>query len=263
MSVMNWKNAAQVALATVALMAGSHHAGAGITNLVTNGNFELNGGLGQIGYNTTLSGWTLGSTIDGSLYAYDFIANGNADSTGFPSVNGTIKLYGPSNGVNNGFSGSPDGGNFLGVDPSYATAPLSQQINGLIVGNQYTLSFQWAAGQYQAFNGATQQSWQVSLGSDTRSTGVNNVVNHGFSGWSTENFVFTASSTSETLKFLAQGGPQATGPITLLDGVSLTANTAAVPEPGTLVMAGLLSMGGGLVAVRRAKAKSKNANIVA
>ena len=49
-------------------------------------------------------------------------------------------------------------------------------------------------------------------------------------------------------------------PLTLQGG-TITVTAAAVPEPGTMAMAGLLSLGGGLVALRRAKTKAA-ANVV-
>ena len=60
------------------------------------------------------------------------------------------------------------------------------------------------------------------------------------------------------LSFLAIGSGATA--MALLDGVVLSEYSppAAVPEPGTMVMAGLLSLGGGIVAVRRGRAKSKN-----
>jgi X-X-X-Leu-X-X-Gly heptad repeat protein len=56
-------------------------------NLVQNGSFEINGGVGELaGGITTLANWTVGATVDGAPYPFDFVIDKNADSTGFPSV---------------------------------------------------------------------------------------------------------------------------------------------------------------------------------
>ena len=82
--------------------------------------------------------------------------------------------------------------------------------------------------------------WQVSLGAETFTTPVANYAAHGFTGWMTQTFSFTATSTSETLSFLAQGAPDGLPPTALLTGVSLS-----VPEPASwsLVMLGVAGLG--------------------
>ena len=258
---MNIKSLRKAALAAVAMLASMPCAQAGVTNLLTNGSFENNGGVGQIGNNTTLAAWSAASG------AFINIANGNADSSGFPTSYGTMYFYGPGNGVSNGFTGSPDGGSFVASDPGFDPGALSQTVSGLTPGTDYTLSFQWAQAEAyvsQAHRGSTTSGWQVTLGGETTSTAVSTLPSWGFANWTTENFTFTASSASETLSFLPIGSGGTA--MALLDGVVLSEYSppAAVPEPGTMVMAGLLSLGGGIVAVRRGRAKSKNdATVVA
>ena len=55
------------------------------------------------------------------------------------------------------------------------------------------------------------------------------IPEHGFSGWMSETFTFTPTSTNEVLSFLAKGNPTNVPPIVLLDSVSAT----PIPEPGT------------------------------
>ena len=72
-----------------------------------------------------------------------------------------------------------------------------------------------------------------------------NVPNEGLVGWMEQTMIFTASATSETLAFLAVGGPTGDPPMALLDGVSLV----KVPEPASIA---ILSFGiAGLAFSRR------------
>lgn len=220
-------------------------------NLVTNGDFELNGGTGQLGYGVSFAtGWASGAVLDGASSAFNFVLDANADSAGFRSIFSppNIKVWGPANGVANGFTGSPNGGYFLGGDAAYAMAPVFQTINGLSPGQSYTLSFEWGQSQFTDVTGPTTSGWQVTFGGETASTGAPDLPSQGFAGWKTFTHTFTATSTTQTLSFLAFGGPVGLPPFALLDGVSLTEVTP-VPEPASLALmaAGLA----GVVAARR------------
>jgi hypothetical protein len=112
---------------------------------------------------------------------------------------------------------------------------ISQTINGLTPGDQYTVSFWWGGAQQSGFTGATTEQWQVSLGSQTQSTVILHNANHGFTGWQQQSFTYTPTSASELLSFLALGTPTGVPPFSVLDGVTLN---AATPEPGTLALLG-------------------------
>lgn len=233
-------------------------------NLVKNGDFEQNGGVGQIsGGVSYATDWTSGTPTD-ATYAFNFVLDSNADSSGFPSVNtpnvgSNIYLWGPNTpagkggSVANGFTGSPTGGYFMGMDGGYATAPISQDISGLTIGTQYQLDFDWAASQFTDAIGATTQSIKVGFGSDQAQTTPFSLPSQGFSGWMHFTTIFTAKDTTETLSFLAVGSP-ALPPFTLLDGVSLTAHNSQVPEPSTFALMGLGVIGVAVRAIRRRKA---------
>lgn len=214
-----------VLLAGLALtLAASAHA----ANLVTNGSFEsLTSGTGQLGYNTNATDWTTNG--------YNFVFGpGEADNSGVTGQYGNLQLWGPNNGSANGLPAtSPDGGNFVAADGAYGVAPISQTINGLTAGHNYTVSFWWAGAQQFGFTGATTENWTVSLGGQSFTTATVNNVNHGFTGWQKQSFTYTATSSSEVLSFLAYGTPSGVPPFSVLDGVSLN---AATPEPGSLIL---------------------------
>jgi hypothetical protein len=227
------------------------------TNLVTNGNFQTSTGGGQLGYNTTATGW--------STSGYNFLfTSGSADTTGVTGSAGNLKLYGPGDGYANGLpASSPDGGNYVGADGAFQVGAITQTISGLTALHTYAVSFYWAAAQQSGFGcvsnpanpgGCTTDQWQVSLGGQTLSTPVasTGVAQGGFSGWMYQTLVFTATSSSEVLSFLAVGTPSGEPPFALLDGVTLT----ATPEPGTfMLMAGTILLGLGRLTGKKYKRK--------
>jgi hypothetical protein len=228
------------------------------TNLVNNGSFEqLSGGTGQIGYNgTSLTGWTNGHDGSGNL-GYNFVySSGSADTTGVNGDSGNVKLWGPGDGVNNGLPAtSPDGGNYIAADGAYQVAPISQTINGLTSGAQYTVSFWYAGAQQSGFTGPTTEQWLVNLGGQQLSTPVLSDPNQGFTGWQLATLTFTATSSSEVLSFLAAGTPNGEPPFSLLDGVSMS-QVVATPEPGSIatLLTGLVAFG--VIARRRRMARA-------
>ena len=144
--------------------------------------------------------------------AFNFIVDATADSVGFQSVNTpsahtNIFMWGP--------------------------------------GKQYAISFEWAQGQFTDQYGPTTTGRDVSFGSETLSTGAAALPGQGFSGWKNFAGTFTASTASQTLPFLAIGGPYGLPLFVLLDGVKPT-EVPAVPEPGTPA---LMLAGFGLVGV--------------
>lgn len=232
----NFKRLALISAASLAALCTPAFAG---PNLVSNGDFTLNTGNGEVSVNTTVTDWS----VPGAPGAkYTFVWNAGvgpsgttADTTGAVGTFGVVKLWGPGTGSLNGLTLSPNGGAFVGADGAFQDSPIQQTLSSLVTGKEYTVSFDWAAAQQSGFSGLTSSGWNVSVGGvQDFSTGNLGIGNHGFSGWQTSFFNFVASGPSETLSFLSTGtGGAAEPPFSLLDSVSVS---ATVPEPSTWAM---------------------------
>jgi len=235
-------------LAVSALSVSSFASAAKAVNFV-NGNFESTTGTvpGELGYNgVSVTGW---DPVVGLNAVY---TPGSADTTGaVTQYPGTIQLYGPGNGYNNGLPAtSPVGGKYIALDGTSAAgigagpASISQTVSDLTVGQEYDVSFWWAAGQQFGFTGDTTDQFIVSFGGQTQSTDIVTVPSTGFHPWEQKTFKFTATDTTQVLKFLANGTPDGIPPFALLDGVTVTATT--VPE-APVYIGGLVALGLGSV----------------
>lgn len=249
----------------------------------TNGQGALYTGTGSIAGTTAATGWSACSTTacnsaDGN-YPFLFIATpgiadgaGTSGTTGFydpwddsggagsqtslanvavrdlwGAGNGGVGQNGSTSTAFNGYgpTGTSDTHNFLIADGDYHATAIQQTLTNLVVGDHYSLSFAWAAGQWINFSGATTETWNVTFGAQTQSTATYSLNSHSFSGWMTTTMNFTASATTQTLSFLASGGPSGEPPILLLDQVALY----DTPEPGTLAV--MLAGIAGIAAARR------------
>lgn len=243
----------------------------GLTNLVVDGDFETTtNGSGEIvpghtgsGYTqaqtATGAGWSDAATNANAGYPFLFIAAaGTATTTGFPDPwdNGVRHLWGAANGGANTWDGtSVDGGNFLIADGDYHATPITQLLAGLHAGDTYTLSFDWAAGQWYGNTGATTEKFIFGVGDKTSVTNTYQLPSTGFSGWMHQTFTFNYDGSSSLLSFLAAGTPVGEPPMLLLDGVALY----DVPEPAawTILLAGLTALA--FAASRRPMQASKRA----
>src|ERR1700722_18580603 len=107
--------------------------------LITNGSFESNTGNGQLGFNTSVTGWSVPAPNGSYTFLY---GAGTADTVGADGEYGNVGLWGPNNGSNNGLPAtSPDGGYYLANDGDFQQGAISQTVSGLTVGANYTISF--------------------------------------------------------------------------------------------------------------------------
>lgn len=259
-----------------AASAGLAHAGA--VNFIQNGNFA------------STSPTTTVSTQFGTSYsAGNFITNwtgNNGYEIWYPSATAatTEDAIGQWTGTHKEYLWSamapPSGTTFVGLDgdnTNGVASSISQMLTGLTVGENYTVSFNWAGAQMASRTGPTTDMLAVSLSSGMM-TNLNynygsaiNPVNggmgcgwngswqvtcalsnasEGFTGWKWDSMTFTASSSSEWLNFLSVGSPSSLPPMALLTNVSLV----QAPEPGALALlgGGLLALGFALIQRRRA-----------
>jgi hypothetical protein len=209
-------------------------------DLITNGYFDQSTFKNSSQFGTGYGGQGVTGWTGGGGYQLYFIA-------GTATTNSAASQY--DTGYNNGseklwsMAASPTGGsgNFIALDgdPSVGGGgSISQTMTGLTIGTDYTVTFDWATGQLQSRSGATTDKVQVTLGNESFTTAVVSDASQSSTPWLQQSFTYEATSTTETLSFLAQGTPSGLPPMVALDGVSMV----GVPEPASFAL-----MGAGLV----------------
>ena len=260
-----------------AASAGLAHAGA--VNFIQNGNFA-----------STSPTKTVSTQFGTSYSAGNFITNwtgNNGYEIWYPSATAatTEDAVGQYTYTHQEYLWSatapPSGGpSFVGLDGDSSNgvaSSISQLVTGLTVGENYSVSFNWAGAQMASRTGATTDMLAVSLSSG-QMTNLNynygssidpynggkgcgwngswqvtcalSNASEGFTGWKSDTLTFTATSGSEWLNFLSVGTPSSLPPMALLTNVSLV----QAPEPGALALlgGGLLALGFALIQRRRA-----------
>jgi hypothetical protein len=247
-------------------------------DVIVNGNFTSNTATTSYNGNTigtsfsgaagssNITGWGVTSCLalcNQSLPSSDtftFLATtGNVGADGVyatePGLTAPIGFFA-------GPTGTPPSADAVTADAGISVGAIYQTVTGLTVGDTYLLTFSQATMQAddisnpQAFTAA----WQVYFGTGSAANAATSPTvtgtsmynpGGGSSSWVTDTIALTATAASETLAFFASdsaGQP----PFLLLDGVSLTDEGAAVPEPGSLA---LIAVGlGGLVFARHRRA---------
>ncbi|MBI2734789.1 MAG: PEP-CTERM sorting domain-containing protein [Aquabacterium sp.] len=195
-------------------------------NLVVNGSLT-----GPITNNGVPSGWTI---FEGTPDIMD--AGNNVGLVGQLRFGATP-------------TASADGGTWVGLGAygSYMER-FGQTLNGLQVGQQYTVS--WEAGNFGYTYGNISylgsNAISVLLDGTTIGSGTELALS---SSWANQSLTFTATASSQQLSFMLASPSQKA--YMSIDGISVRATTP-VPEPGTWV---LMALGlCGLVAVSRRRA---------
>jgi hypothetical protein len=203
-------------------------------NLITNGNFDTttythNNQFGTPYGGQGVTGWTGGGGYEIYFFA-GTASTKSADSQYDNGYNdGSEKFYTMPPSTTGGT------GNFVALDGDSAVGgggSISQTLTGLTVGTSYLLTFSWATGQLQSRSGATTDNIKVTLGNQSFTTQTIADASESSTPWLTQTFLYTASSSTETLTFLAQGTPSGLPPMVALDGISLV----AAPEPASLAV---------------------------
>jgi hypothetical protein len=238
-----------------------HMAAAGTygANLISDGTFDqsipfsANSQFGTGGY-ANLPGWTVTAANGSTPFDLWFIASTSTTVGAATQYGGTNQYLRADAGAD---SASAD---FVGLDGSAGQAQgvLAQSVSNLVIGTDYKLSFDWAAGQLATGSGAYQVALAFNLGTSalTSVTGAPTTTTFSgsatgaYSGWTTQTYIFRATSVNEILSFLSYG---TTGdpPFVLLDGVTLY----AMPEPSTLALFGAV-VGAALLMRRHKKLSS-------
>jgi hypothetical protein len=219
----------------------SASANAGLINLVENGSFEENFDQNNP-VNIALS-QNLGGPA--TLLDVDGIAGGEEwgiflNLPGWSTINaaGIEVQYSGVGGRN-----ASDGSRFLELDThptlngGFSNGGIFQDIAGLIIGQEYNLSFDFMG-----------RSTTANSNNLTVSFGSTSTLFAGFPqsfDWSAWNFKYTATSTTMRLQFKGEGAEDGKG--ALLDNVSLMA--VEVPEPSMFALM-LLGLGGLLLRKR-------------
>ncbi|MFT7518145.1 MAG: hypothetical protein ACI9MC_000272 [Kiritimatiellia bacterium] len=103
---------------------------------------------------------------------------------------------------------SANGGTFvnsLGIDNlSFQSEGVSQIVTGLIPGANYTISFEQSASYFSGFTADTHGYWEVSFGGQLQDSALVPIPTPGnTTPWQPQSMQFTATSTSELLRFAA------------------------------------------------------------
>jgi len=205
-------------------------------NMLVNGDFSQ----GHGGFNWV--GWTPGNDAPTGFIGISKLSEFNAMTQTYTTQPMTVPLNTPS-GV---YDPNWQVLGTLGFGQGPYTHTISQQVNGLVIGQAYTLSFIEAAGNFSNLSQPSTLSWTVNFGNQTQQSSVTTPAPLTATGWTNVSYTFIANSTSQLLSFAGTAvGNVAPQPALFLGNVSLTPFTPAVPEPSSwiLMSSGLLAIG--------------------
>lgn len=225
----------------VFVAAGGSLANAALLDAFENGGFE-GGSMDTNTHNSTVPpGWT---TTSGTPDTF----NGNtnfASYTWAPSSTGGQFLHG------------------IGLQPSWTESALQVGLDGLIIGQQYEISFEQSISR--SIWSETGGFWRIKFGDEIHDSDHMDIPDFGvFAGWVWQTMLFTATDTIQTLEVIARSDTNGLRTDIGIDSFFLgdpgtnpnnpNNPSSTVPEPASLVLVsvGLL----GLCAMRRRSEKS-------
>lgn len=222
---MEYQKAIKIILSALVL---TFSANANALNFITNGSFE------SPDLDTNPVGKNLGSGTGWEV---------------FDSIDGWYTPAGQGAGIEIQKSGivvqAKDGNQYVELDSHGANSNslMVQEIDGLTVGADYTLSFWYQPRTNNGFNDNGIDVYWGKIGFETLVLSIVNQLAQDYSDWVNYSLELTATDSTMNLGFYAAGNQNTLGG--LLDDVSL------VPEPATLVLFGFGLLG--IVATARRK----------
>jgi PEP-CTERM motif len=190
---------------------------------------------------------------------------------GWTTTAGTPDVFDENtNFQSNTWGASSTGGDFLhgiGDQPGYTESALQVGLDGLVIGQQYEISFEQSI--TQNIWSETGGYWRIKFGDETQDSDVMSLPNiDAFEGWDWQTMIFTATATIQTLEvfawsdtdnlradvgidsfFLGNPGENPDNPDTPQDPRDPPSN---VPEPSSIMIFGL---GAFMLTLLRRKAK--------